>query len=65
MIHVKGKDLDWHADLTVRKVLKAIGYDFGNILVRVNNRIVPQEDWDSQHVPDQAKIDVHHIVMGG
>ena len=65
MIHVKGKELDWHAELTVRKVLQAIGYDFSNILVRVNNRIVPQADWDSQHVPDHAKIDVHLMVMGG
>ena len=65
MITAKGKQIDWHPGMTVRQVLKIIGYDFCNSLVRVNRRIIPPEKWDLQPVPDGAVLEVHQIMSGG
>lgn len=65
MIHANGKDVAWHPQMTVREVLKLIGYDFSNSLVRVDKLIIPQDRWDTHLVQDKADFEVHQIMSGG
>ncbi len=65
MVTVKGKRLPWRPQMTVREVLKEIGYDLPSVLVRVDGQIVRRKEWDSRTVPDGAVIDAHHVVAGG
>ena len=65
MIRVKGKLIPWHENLTVRHVLREIGYDIPGIFVLVNSQRVRRDDWDNSHVPDNATMDVHRIAAGG
>jgi sulfur carrier protein len=65
MITVRGKRLAWRPEMTVRDLLKEIGYDLPSVLVRVDGEIVRRKEWDSRMVPDEAVIDAHHVVAGG
>jgi thiamine biosynthesis protein ThiS len=66
MIVVNKRDkVDWHAEMTVRDVLNAMGYSYILITVSVNGTVVPDEDYDTCHVPDDADVDVFHLAHGG
>ena len=65
MVTTKGQQIDWHEDLPVREVLDILGYDFPLLLVRVNEQLVRKKEWDTYKVPDNATVDVRHVVAGG
>jgi sulfur carrier protein len=65
MITAKGKQFDWHADLTVQEVLERLGYALPMVLVRVNGQVVRRQDWPSIRLQDGAVVDVQPIVAGG
>ncbi len=66
MIIVNKRDkVDWHEDMTVRDVLTAMGYSYILITVSVNGNLVPDEDYDTFKVPDEADVDVFHLAHGG
>jgi thiamine biosynthesis protein ThiS len=65
MVIAKGKPLEWHEKLTVREVLRILGYEFPLVLVRVNEQVVKKKDWESFVVPDGSTVEVQPIVAGG
>jgi len=65
MISVNGKNLEWREGLTVREMLKEMGYNFPMIVVKVNGKVVKRENWDSHIIPDGAVVDAIHLISGG
>ena len=66
MIIVNDRDpVQWHPGMTVRDVLKAMGYSYVLIVVTVNGDYVKAEDYDSFPVPDGADVKILHIAHGG
>jgi thiamine biosynthesis protein ThiS len=65
LITARGKEIVWHANMTLSSVLKEIGYLIPGIFVLVNDEKVRRDRWDTYRVPDGAKIDVHRIAAGG
>ena len=66
MILVNRRDkVKWHEGMTVRDVLAAMGYNYILITVSVNEVMVPDEDYDTFPVPDEADVDVFHLAHGG
>ncbi len=65
MVTVRGEQVEWNKNLTIGQVLKELGYNFPLLLVRVNEQIVKKKDWDSYNLPDNAIVDIHHVVAGG
>jgi thiamine biosynthesis protein ThiS len=65
LITARGKEITWNENLTLREVLKIIGYDIPAVIVAVNNEVVRKRDWDTFKVPDEARVDVHRMAAGG
>jgi thiamine biosynthesis protein ThiS len=57
--------MPWRDGLTVRDVLKEIGYDIPGIFVLVNRQKIRRERWDDFSIPDGSEVDVHRIAAGG
>lgn len=66
MITVNNKEkLNWRQGMTVREVLDEMGYVYPLITVTVNNQLIQKEDYDTCEVPDNAEVNVFHLVHGG
>ncbi|HEY3451144.1 MAG TPA: sulfur carrier protein ThiS [Myxococcales bacterium] len=65
MLTVNGDPLQHTPGMTVRDVLKARGYVFPLIIVRINGELVSRDDFDRTPVPDGAEVQVLHLMSGG
>jgi thiamine biosynthesis protein ThiS len=66
MVRVNNRDMiAWKSGMTVRDVLKAMGYDYPLITITVNDTLVPREEYDTCPVPDNAEVIVFHLAHGG
>ncbi len=66
MLTINNRDrIEWRAKMTVHDVLDAMGYDYALITVTVNEKLVPEEDYDTFAVPDGANVQVFHLAHGG
>lgn len=66
MILVNNRDkVDWKEGMTVRDVLGVMDYYFSYMTITVNGELVPEEDYDTWQVPDNADVNVFHLAHGG
>lgn len=65
MILVNGDSIPWTEGMTVRDVLAAKNYVFKMLVVRINGRVIPRNEFDTAGVPDGAEVDVIHLISGG
>jgi len=66
MIIVNGNNrLEWHENMTITDILKAMNYSYSLIVVSVNEKIISEEDYDDFVVKDNAQVKVIHICHGG
>jgi len=50
---------------TVKQLLKRMKYTFPLVVVKVNDEVVPRNLFDQVTIPDNAKVDVIHMISGG
>jgi sulfur carrier protein len=65
MITVNNDPLEWHDGMTVAEILKIRNYIFRMIAVQVNGDLVPRGTYDKAVVPDEADVQVIHMISGG
>jgi thiamine biosynthesis protein ThiS len=66
MITINNRDkVEWKDGMTVRALLDEMGYSYTLITVTVNDRLVPEEDYDHFIIEDGADISVFHLAHGG
>jgi sulfur carrier protein len=65
MIDINGHKVEWVEGITVEKLLQKMNYTFPKIVVRVNGKVVEQKKWSEFKVPDEAKVQAHHLIAGG
>ncbi len=65
MITVNGDTLPWHEGMTVRDVLTAKRYTFRMLVVRINGTVIQKTAFDTASIPDNAVVDVIHLISGG
>jgi thiamine biosynthesis protein ThiS len=66
MITINNRDkLDWREGMTVRDLLEKMGYSYTLITVTVDDRLVPEEDYDHFTIHDGADVGVFHLAHGG
>ncbi len=65
MITVNGDPLQHSPGMTVRDVLKARGFVFPLLIVRIDGALVEREAFDRTPVPDGAEVQVLHLMSGG
>ncbi len=64
-IEVNGKNVDWVKNETVEKLLKRMNYTFPLVVVKINEKVVPKQDFSKTIIPDKSKIAVIHMISGG
>ena len=66
MITINNRDrIDWKEKMTVRDVLTIMRYDYALITVTVNSKLVPEEDYETFTIPDNARVQLFHLAHGG
>lgn len=66
MVIVNNRDkLEWQSGMTVRSLLDKMRYSYRLITVAVNGQLVPHEDYEEFHLPDNAQVSVFHLAHGG
>ncbi len=65
MIRVNGEQSEWSPDKTVRDVIREKNYLFPLLIVRINGKLISRDKYDSTVIPDEAAVDIIHLMSGG
>jgi len=65
MMTINGRAADRSGDITVRDLLKAEGFLFPLLIVKINGTYVPRESYETTIVPENAEVHVIHLMSGG
>ena len=65
MIEVNGKKVEWLENETVSGLLKRMRYVFPLVVVKINDKVVPKNDFSKVVVPDKSRVAVIHMISGG
>jgi len=65
MITVNKREVPWVQNETVHDLLKRMKYTFPLVIVKINNQLIPRNRYQETRVPDQASVDVIHMISGG
>ncbi len=65
MIKVNGDSLEWHSGMTVTDILKRKNYKFRMLVTKVNGTLVKRADYSTTTVPDNADVQIIHLISGG
>ena len=66
MIRVNHRDkIEWQEGLTVSALLERLRYTFAHIIVKIDDQVVPRDDYPTRLIPDGAHVWVIHLIAGG
>jgi thiamine biosynthesis protein ThiS len=65
MIKVNGERSEWYPGKTVRDVIREKNYLFPLLIVRISGKLIPRNNYDSTEIPDEATVDIIHLMSGG
>ena len=65
MITVNGESLEHRDGMTVADILRIKNFIFRMLVVHVNGQIVKRADYATAVVPDDADVQVIHLISGG
>jgi thiamine biosynthesis protein ThiS len=65
VIQVNGDPLDWRAGMTVRDVLVAKNFKFPLLVITIDGTLVDRKAYNGTAVPDEADVQVIHMISGG
>ncbi len=64
-IEVNSKNVEWVENETVENLLKRMKYLFPLVVVKINDKVIPKQDFSKTVIPDKSKVDVIHMISGG
>lgn len=65
MITVNRRPLEFSRELTVEELLKVCNYSYPLIVVRINGKPIPQDEFAHRVVHDGDCVEAIHLVAGG
>lgn len=65
MIEVSGQTVAWHEGMTITDLLDEIKDSHPYAVVRVDNKYVSRPNFDKTTIPDDAKVFLIPMVVGG
>ena len=66
MIRVNNRDeIEWQEGLTVSGLLELFRYTFPDIIVKIDDQVIPREEYAACTIPDGADVWVIHMIAGG
>lgn len=64
-IKVNGRDFDWVENETVNELLRRVRYTFPLVVVKIDDKLIPRNDFPKVTVPDNSDVSVIHMISGG
>jgi thiamine biosynthesis protein ThiS len=64
-LQINGKKIEWKDNETITQLLKRVGYVFPLVIFKLNGEVIPRNKFSQVTVPDNAEIDVIHMISGG
>ena len=58
-------DVPWRAGMTVQDVLAACDFTHHHIVVSINGRLTPPDEYETTPVAEGDRVKVVHIIGGG
>lgn len=65
MIKLNNRDYEWEEGLTVRRLLQKETFTYPRLIVKINNVLVPEEEFESTVIRDGDDVKVIHLLAGG
>ena len=66
VIRVNNRDeVEWEEGLTVSDLLGRFRYTFSHIIVKINGEVIPREEYPTRAIPNDADVQVIHLIAGG
>lgn len=65
MIKLNGRDKEWEEKLSVSLLLEKCKYTFPLIMVKVNGKYIPKEEYKDTAIMDGDDVQVIHSIAGG
>ena len=66
MIRVNDKfDVEWQEGMTVDCLLEILKFTFPMIIVSVDGKVVPRDEYETTRIEDNDKVKIIHLVAGG
>ena len=65
MIKVNGERSEWFRGKTIKDIILEKNYSFPLLIVRINGKFIPRNRYESTAVPDNAAVDILHLMSGG
>ena len=65
MIQVNGKSMTWVEGMTVSSMLKEKNYVFAKIVVKINGKYVPPQQYEDTIIRDGDEVQAIHMLAGG
>jgi sulfur carrier protein len=66
MIRVNDKfEVEWQEGMTVNALLSILKFTFPMIVVSVNGKVVPRNEYGTTRIEDNDEVRVIHLVAGG
>jgi len=65
MIKVNNKEYSWEEGLTVAELLKKMNYTYPRIVVKINGKVIPNEEFASAPIHDGDDVKAIHLLAGG
>jgi sulfur carrier protein len=65
MIKVNGRDKEWEEKLTVSLLLEKCKYTFPLIMVKVNGKYIPKQEYKDTAIMDGDDVQIIHSIAGG
>lgn len=65
MIKLNNRDYEWEEGLTVRRLLQKETFTYPRLIIKINNVLVPDEEFESTVIRDGDDVKVIHLLAGG
>ncbi|MBN1411196.1 MAG: sulfur carrier protein ThiS [Spirochaetales bacterium] len=65
MIQVNGRNFTWEDGLTVQRLIELKRYIYPHKIVRINDRIIQEEEYGSTLISSGDDVKVIHLMAGG
>lgn len=62
---VNNKTVEYVKDETVKDLLKRLKFTFPLVIVKINKKHIPRDAFDRTDIPDNAEIQIIHMISGG
>jgi sulfur carrier protein len=65
MIKLNNRDFEWEEGLTVQGLLDKKSYTYPKLIIKINNLLIPSEEYSSTLIRDGDDVKVIHLLAGG